>query len=102
MRWLILTALAAILAVPFLLRPKRSVLERSDETLVIITPHNEAIRYEYGRAFREWYHQKTGKTVTIDWRVIGGTSEITRFLQSGYVSSFEVYWTQILKKTWSS
>ena len=73
-RTIIIGALVAIIALPFILRPKQPALEKSDVTLVIITPHNEAIRSEYGRGFRAWYKQRTGKTVLLDWRVIGGTS----------------------------
>ncbi len=100
-RALILIALVAVVGLPFIFRTKQTTIESADETLVIITPHNEALRYEYTRGFREWYHARTGKTVAIDWRVIGGTSEITRFLESEYVASFQNYWTRQLGKSWS-
>lgn len=100
-RILMLATLGAVLLLPFLLRPKRGVTERADETLVIITPHNEALRYEFGRGFKAWYHAKTGKTVVVDWRVIGGTSEITRFLEGEYITSFERLWTKSLGRKWS-
>jgi ABC-type Fe3+ transport system substrate-binding protein len=100
-RALLIIALVAVVGLPFLFRTKQATIESADETVVIITPHNEALRYEYARGFREWYHARTGKTVAIDWRVIGGTSEITRFLESEYVSSFQNYWTQQLGKPWS-
>ncbi len=64
----------------------------ADETLVIITPHNEAIRYEFARGFRDWYKARTGKTVRIDWRVPGGTTEIARYLASEYQAPFENHW----------
>ncbi|PTY07253.1 iron ABC transporter substrate-binding protein [Opitutaceae bacterium EW11] len=101
LRFTILLALAAILAVPFLLRPKRIEHARGEDTLVIITPHNEALRSEFGHGFAKWYREKTGRTVTVDWRVIGGTSEITRFLEGEYVSSFQAHWTGELHKPWS-
>lgn len=101
-RFLILLALAATLAVPFVLRPKKTVTTHADETLVIITPHNEAIRHEFARGFQEWYQQRTGRTVFIDWRVIGGTSEIARFLEGEYTASFRAYWTGTLGKPWST
>ena len=100
-RAFLLFALVAVVALPFLLRPKKAGMGRADETLVIITPHNEAIRYEFSQGFQEWYRNKTGKTVVIDWRVIGGSSEIARFLDSEYVSSFQNYWTKELGKPWS-
>ncbi len=101
-RVILLLVLAAVIAVPFLLRPRRGAPGRTDATVVIITPHNEAIRYEFGRAFAHWYRQRTGKTVFVDWRVIGGTSEITRYLAGEYTAAFEDYWTHTLKRKWSS
>jgi len=97
----ILLALAVTIALPFIFRPKQMVAERADETLVIITPHNEALRYEFGRGFREWYKARTGKSVNVDWRVIGGTSEITRFLEGEYDAAFQLFWTRKLGHAWS-
>jgi ABC-type Fe3+ transport system substrate-binding protein len=97
----ILLALAVTIALPFIFRPKQVVSERADETVVIITPHNEALRYEFGRGFRDWYKARTGKSVNVDWRVIGGTSEITRFLEGEYDAAFQLYWTRQLKHEWS-
>jgi ABC-type Fe3+ transport system substrate-binding protein len=99
---IIFFVLAATIALPFLLRPKRPAAVRADVTLVIITPHNEAIRYEFGLGFQRWYRQQTGKTVFVDWRVIGGTSEITRYLDGEYTASFQDYWTHKLKRAWSN
>ncbi len=100
-RALIILALVAVVALPFLLRPKKAAAGKADGTVVIITPHNEAIRQEFAQGFQEWYRARTGKVVTIDWRVIGGTSEIARFLESEYVSSFHNHWTGTLKRPWS-
>lgn len=102
-RALIILALITVVALPFLLRTKEhTTLGKADDTVVIITPHNEAIRYEYAQGFAEWYQRQTGRTVTIDWRVIGGTSEITRFLESEYVSSFQNHWRNTLNRPWST
>ena len=100
-RALLIFALMAVVALPFLLRPKQNEGSKTGETLVIITPHNEAIRYEFTQGFQEWFQKKTGRRVAIDWRVIGGTSEIARFLESEYVSSFQIHWTRKLGKPWS-
>jgi ABC-type Fe3+ transport system, periplasmic component len=89
---IVLAALGAILALPFLLKPKENLLASADDTLVIISPHNEAIRYEFSRAFGEHYKAKTGRTVRIDWRIIGGTSEIAKFLEGEFYNSFKQYW----------
>lgn len=97
----ILLALVATLALPFLFRQKQVAPGRADDTLVIITPHNEALRYEFGRGFAEWYRARTGRTVNVDWRVIGGTSEITRFLEGEYDAAFKLHWTKVLGRAWS-
>jgi ABC-type Fe3+ transport system substrate-binding protein len=100
-RTLIIVALVTVVGLPFLLRPARKTIGAADGTVVIITPHNEAIRQEYAQGFQDWYKARTGKTVTIDWRVIGGTSEIARFLESEYVASFQNHWVRKLGKPWS-
>ena len=97
----IVLALAAIVGLPFALRPKDSLLGPADETLVIVTPHNESIRVEFALGFREWYKARTGKTVRIDWRVPGGTTEIARYLASEYEASFENHWKNDLKRPWT-
>ncbi len=101
-RALILFALAAILGLPFVLRPKRAAVGPADDTVVIITPHNQAIRYEFERGFRDWYRARTGRTVRVDWRVIGGTTDIARFLESAYVTAFEHEWVGRRHRVWSS
>ena len=85
-------ALAVVLGIPFLLQPAEDLLSDADETLVVLTPHNEAIRYEFSRAFRDWYREKTGRKVSIDWRLVGGTSEIARYLKSEYLNAFRREW----------
>jgi iron(III) transport system substrate-binding protein len=99
---IIVAALLAILVLPFALRPKQVAEGRVDETLVIITPHNEAIRHEFARAFRDWYQKRTGRVVAIDWRLIGGTSEIARFLEGEYTAAFQYHWTKTLGKPWNN
>lgn len=101
-RWIIIWVLAATVALPFVLRPKRTDTEKADDTLVLVTPHNEAIRHEYAQGFRAWYRAQTGRTVAIDWRVLGGTSEIARFMEGEYTASFQNFWTRKLGKPWSA
>jgi iron(III) transport system substrate-binding protein len=100
-RILVLLALVAVLALPFTLRPAGGASQQADDTVVIITPHNEAIRSEFGRAFAEWYRAKMGRTVRVDWRVIGGTGDIARFLESAYATAFEYDWTHRLHRPWT-
>jgi len=101
-RLVLILTLVAIVALPFAVRPKRGATAQADDTVVIITPHNEAIRYEYAQGFAEWYRAKTGRTAAIDWRVVGGTSEIARFLEGEYTTAFENHWTRTLGKPWSA
>lgn len=92
-RVLIITALLAlIVGLPFALRPDEDMLAQADETLVILTPHNEAIRYEFTHAFARYFQERTGRTIRIDWRIVGGTSEIARYLASEYYTAFERDW----------
>ncbi len=101
-RGFIILALVATVALPFLLRPHREAPGEADDTLVIITPHNEAIRHEFSLGFREWYKARTGRSVVLDWRMIGGTSEIARYLEGEYVASFRNLWTAKMGRAWSA
>lgn len=88
----VFAALAFIVAVPFALKPEDDLLAEADDTIVVITPHNEQIRYEFSRAFGDYYKRETGRTVRIDWRMPGGTSEIARYIRSEYYAAFEQLW----------
>jgi len=98
----VILALVAIVALPFALRPRQAAVGPADDTLVIITPHNEAIRREFGVAFQRWYREKTGRTVLVDWRYIGGTSEILRYVDGEYSNAFENHWTGDLHRPWGN
>lgn len=100
---LLLIALALVIVGPIALRPKQdSATGAADETLVIITPHNESIRYEFRRAFAAHHEKTTGRRVRVDFRTPGGTSEITRYVESAFVASFQNYWIKTLGKPWSA
>lgn len=90
---LVLLALAVVVALPFWFRrpPEETDWREGDPVLVVITPHNEAIRHEFGVAFSRWHLERFGKPVKVDWRNIGGTSEIVRYLKSETVSSFRAF-----------
>lgn len=90
----ILLVLAALLALPFAFRQETDVRKwkTGDPSLVVITPMNEAIRHEFALAFSRWHQEKFGAPVKVDWRNVGGTSEISRYLTSEYVSSFRAWW----------
>lgn len=100
-RLVILAALAAIVALPFALRPRGAAPRAAQDTVVVVTPHNEAIRHEYELGFAAWYFARTGRTIAVDWRVLGGTSEIGRYIDGAYVAAFQQYWVNRLRRPWS-
>jgi iron(III) transport system substrate-binding protein len=96
----VLLALLLVLAGPFLLRPSETTApSRYDKRLVILTPHNEHIRREFGRAFARHWKQKTGQVLYLDWRV-GATAEIQMTLRSDFSHAFERYWTGTKAQPW--
>jgi ABC-type Fe3+ transport system substrate-binding protein len=54
------------------------------DSLVLISPHWEGIKYEFERAFKAHYQRETGRTVELEWIDVGGTSEALRFIQSEF------------------
>ena len=101
-RAVIIILLAATVALPFLLRPTEGGGGRTDDTVVIITPNNEAIRHEFELGFQAWYRARTGRTIAVDWRVLGGTSEIVRFVRGQYIAAFQNFWVNQRGQSWSS
>ena len=99
----LLAAMLAVIIGPILMRPRGDeAMLRGQDTLVVITPHNEAIRSEFGEAFREWYRNKTARTVLIEWLTPGGTSESTLYLNGAYTAAFENHWKHTLRKKWEN
>ena len=92
---LILSLAAIVIALPFVFQQRAATArwDSEDPTLVIITPHNEAIRYEFARGFSRWHQERFGQPVRIEWREIGGTSEIARYLTAEYVNAFRAWYT---------
>ncbi|MFG0329329.1 MAG: ABC transporter substrate-binding protein [Phycisphaerales bacterium] len=81
----ILLGLLVVLGVPFAFRPDDARPgDDADLSLVIISPHNEQIRYEFSRAFDDWHREHYGQSVKLDWRVPGGTSEIRKQVFAEY------------------
>ncbi|MBR2427478.1 MAG: ABC transporter substrate-binding protein [Lentisphaeria bacterium] len=86
---------AVLLILPFALRPSApkgtaNTVTQEAEKLVIVTPHTEQIRYEFDRAFRLYYQKKYGKDVKIDWRNVGGTSDIVRYIADRFEAAFRL------------
>ena len=94
----ILAAAALIVALPFLLRervpaPPAGPSGAPGLALTVITPHNDAIRREFGRAFSAWHAERHGAPVDVRWIVIGGTTEISRYLEAQYTEAARAWWT---------
>jgi len=91
---LVVLAAAAVVALPFLLRRQEQVSDWrvGDPRLVIVTPHNESIRYEFARGFAEWHRKRYGVPVRVEWRVVGGTTETMRYLAGEYTAAFRAWW----------
>ncbi|MGC4033147.1 MAG: extracellular solute-binding protein [Tepidisphaeraceae bacterium] len=87
---------------PFVFRqkPPQGDWQPGDPVIVVVSPHNEAIRFEFAQAFSKWHNAKYGKPVKIDWRNIGGTTEISRYLASEYAASTKAWWTNDKKNGW--
>ena len=86
-------AAALLCALPFVLRPERETgaWKEGDPVLVVVTPHISSIRDEFAAAFSDWHHRTFGQPVRIDWRNIGGTTEIMRYLSGEYASAFRAW-----------
>lgn len=99
----LLIGLLLVISLPFLLRePGPSLTTSSDDVLIIMSGHNETVRSELGRGFPQWYRQKTGRTVHVDWRYLGGISEMIRYLEGAYSNAFRYHWTQELGRPWTA
>jgi iron(III) transport system substrate-binding protein len=97
MRWMkariliVVGLLGLIIALPLLLKRDSETAspESANDRLVILSPHNESIRQEFGEAFAAWWKKEKGRTIYVDWRTPGGTSEIRMVIDSGYKAAEE-------------
>ena len=64
----------------FLLVPAAS----AQSPVIVITPHVDAIRNEFGRGFAEWHARQFGVPAAVEWRNVGGTADSVRFIQSEF------------------
>jgi ABC-type Fe3+ transport system substrate-binding protein len=88
----VIVSLIVVLSLPFLVRMTvagegnragagSAPVPKSNQ-LVIITPHVEQIRDEFGAAFARWYERTYHERVSVDWRTPGGTSDIMKQLEA--------------------
>jgi iron(III) transport system substrate-binding protein len=80
----IVIAFVIVLGIPFAVRPPAGAGRTGADVLIVVTPHVQQIRYEFGAGFDRWYAAKTGRRAWIDWRTPGGGSEIVRQLEAQY------------------
>ena len=86
-----------LLILPFALRPAApaaAAITGDADTLVIVTPHTEQIRYEFEHAFRRHYQKKFNRDVILDWRNVGGTSDIVRYIADRFEAVFRQEYEQ--------
>jgi len=76
--------LAVLIGLPLLVRPQGAVPATGSRRVIVITPHNEQIRSEFGRAFDQWHRNRYGEPATVVWSTPGGTSEISLMLRSSW------------------
>ena len=86
--------LLLLLAIPILLKPEQPVAEPDKEAgkLVIVTPHTEPVRAEFAAAFEEHYRKTYHKDVRVEYRTIGGTSDIVRYIADRFEAEFRILW----------
>ncbi len=83
-RIVIVLCFVVLLGLPIVVRPERAAVPDGASSLVIISPHNEQIRAEFGRAFEAHQLAVGGEPVQVIWLTPGGTGEIRKMLQSQY------------------
>ncbi len=59
---------------------------QAEPRVVVISPHNISITYEFGRAFSRWYQANYGGPATVEWRSLGGTADALKFVQSEFAT----------------
>lgn len=80
--------LVIVVGVPVLLRPASDASSSAaGGTLIISSPHNEQIRFEFSRGFNEYRKSLGQEPVFFDWRVSGGTSDQRKQIISQYKSA---------------
>ncbi len=78
----LLALLVLLPALPVVLAMGRGAAGDSQRQVIVYTPHNEQIRFEFGRAFAEWHQRKFGESVKVVWNTPGGAGDIRRILQA--------------------
>lgn len=97
-RILVVAAFAAVLALPFVVRLDEGgaggghgrnarATGAGVPRLIVVTPHVEQIRQEFGAVFSAWRQRRFGTPAAVDWRAPGGTSEIVKQLEAQFTAA---------------
>ncbi|MDP7009594.1 MAG: extracellular solute-binding protein [Phycisphaerales bacterium] len=81
--------LLILFGVPLFFRSDQVTPASDARKVIIISPHNEQIREEFGLAFSRWHTSTYDENAEVVWSVPGGTSEIRRMLQSQFKHALE-------------
>jgi iron(III) transport system substrate-binding protein len=101
-RWILLVLFVVVLVSPLLVSWRMGAQARrggADDSLVIMTAHQEAIRHEFADAFATYYHQKTGRTAGIEYLTYGG-SDIVKYLDEVHKRMFKEKGTYGVDLVW--
>lgn len=104
-RYIFVILFFIVLVTPFVLReviatPSDAPAPAGDTAkLVIVTPHVESIRREFGEAFSDWHQQRFGQPVEISWRNYGGASSIVKFFEASR-ATFDALGTYQVDLVW--
>lgn len=80
-------ALLVLVAVPVVARRGTPALPKGTPAVIVVSPHNEQIRQEFGSAFSRWHQREFGEPATVIWNSPGGTSEIRKMLVASATAS---------------
>lgn len=68
-------------------KDKKTIVVPKTDALVIISPHWEGVRREFGDAFKIWYEKKYAKQADIEWLDQGGSGDDLRFVKSEFAKN---------------
>ena len=81
-RFILPSLLVLLAALPVALAPRGEEPDLRMRRVIVYTPHNEQIRFEFARAFAAWHARNFGEPAEVVWNTPGGTSEIRRILDA--------------------
>lgn len=81
------TAFAVLVAVPVAARRGSAPVRGEGRAVIVVSPHHEQIRQEFGEAFERWHERVHGERVTVLWNTPGGASDIRRMLEAGALAA---------------